>query len=94
MFWKESVRFCKSCKHYRTKDWSAWNYECKLGKKTPSGGHTTACDRYEQQSSFTGGNYCKNCARWEEGFLSGRCIKGYPAPKGRDSDACKYFVKG
>ena len=45
MFLEEKVRFCRDYKHYLTKDWSAVNYECKVGKKTPSGGHTAACNR-------------------------------------------------
>ena len=95
MFWKENVRFCKDCKHYQSKDWSL-NMECKLGKKTSAGGNTGACDRFEQQFSLFGGNYqCKDCARWEDVYFGGRCIKGLPTPKGRNSDACsKYFVKG
>ena len=92
MFWQENVRFCRDCKHYRTKDWSAWNYECKLGMKTPSGGGTTACDRYERGGLNK--YYCKHCARWEDKAFSGRCIKDYPTPKGRDSEICDKFVKG
>ena len=93
MFWDEDVRFCKDCKHWQTKDWNV-SSECKLGKKTSSGGNTGACDRCEQSFSLFGGNCCKDCARWEDSFLSGRCIKKYPTPKGRDSGSCKYFVKG
>jgi len=95
MFWDEAVRLCKGCKHYQNKDWSILNYECRLGKKTPSAGDTPACKSYVKQSTlFTTDYYCKDCARWEYRFISGRCIKDYPSPKGKDSDACKYFVKG
>lgn len=93
MLWGETVRFCKDCKQWQTKDWSV-NSECKLGKKTPSGGSTGACDRYEPQFSLFGHNYhCSDCDRWEDGFF-GMCIKSYPTPKGKNSGACKYFVKG
>ena len=69
--------------------------ECRLGKKIPSAGDTPACKSYAKQSTlFTTDYYCKACARWEYRFISGRCIKDYPSPKGKDSDACKYFVKG
>ena len=93
MFLGEKVRFCKDCKHYRTKDWSAFNYECKLGEKTADGGHTGACNRFEHVGSFAGRFYCKDCARWEDIFM-GRCIKGNPTPKGRNSEQCTDFVKG
>jgi hypothetical protein len=95
MFWKEDVRFCDNCKHWRTKDWSAWNYECKLGKKTHQGKHTVACNNFEQHAGILSpAYYCKDCARWDEKIFSAKCIKGYSTPKGKDSAACKYFVKG
>ena len=93
MFLGEKVRFCKDCKLYRTKDWSVVNNECKAGKKTPDGGHTAACNRYEGIGNFSGNNHCRDCARWDEGFLYGRCIKGLPTPKGRDSDKCIRFAQ-
>lgn len=95
MFWQEKVRFCKDCKYFRTKDWSAANYECKLEKKTPDGGHTAACNRFEHQGGvFESSYYCKDCARWDDSFFRLRCNKGHPTPKGRDSEKCKEFVKG
>jgi len=95
MFWQEKVRFCKDCKYFQTKDWSAWNYECKLEKKTPDGGHTAACNRFEQRGGiFEADYYCKDCARWDGNYFREKCIKGYPTPKGRNSEKCDKFVKG
>lgn len=37
---------------------------------------------------------CSGVKMLEDSFWSGSCKKGYPTPKGRDSDSCKYFVKG
>jgi hypothetical protein len=39
---------CKSCEHYRCKDWSV-NYECKRGRSTPDYGDTDSCSEYEEQ---------------------------------------------
>lgn len=92
MLWGEKVRFCKDCKHFKTKDWSVVNNECKLGKKTPSGGSTYACDKYENDRFVK--YYCKDCARWDDKLVWGKCIKDYPTPKGRNSEICIKFVKG
>ncbi len=94
MFGSDNVRFCKKCSHYQKKDWSV-NSECKLGKETSRCGDTPACNKYEQQFTLFSGNYhCKDCARWDGGTWSGKCIQGYATPKGRDSDSCDKFVKG
>lgn len=79
-------RYCKDCSHYQTKDWSAANYECKLGHKTPEFGNTKACSDYKEQ--FTIGketNYCDDCAYF--GFTS--CERGIKIPDSKH--ACENF---
>ena len=79
-------RYCKNCAHYQTKDWSATNYECKLGHKTPDFGNTKACSDYEEQ--FTIGKetkYCDDCVYF--GFTS--CKRGINIPDSKH--ACEKF---
>ena len=79
-------RYCKNCSHYQSKEWSAVNYECKLGHKTPEFGDTKACSDYKEQ--FTIGketNYCDDCAYF--GFTS--CERGIKIPESKH--ACEKF---
>ena len=91
----ETVRYCADCRHIEDTGWAGFGgiKKCKLlNKELPDGGNTPACQ------SFEGGGFshrCSECARFEEGTLGfgGRCIKGYPTWKGRDTPACKKFVR-
>lgn len=79
-------RYCKNCAHYQTKDWSAFNNECKLGYKTPKFGNTKACSDYKEQ--FTIGKetkYCDDCLYF--GFAS--CERGIKIPDSKH--ACEKF---